>query len=191
MWHIFFIGWVSWSWKGTLINNLRNLNHPKLHFPLSYKTRPIRETETNWVDAHFVTPEVFYAWVQAWEFLEYAVVHQTDYYWTKFSDVLDNWIHLWKIVIKEIDVIWLQDLKETHPHLDEKYSTIFLDIPIDLISQRIQKRWALMTNGELENRLNSAKMEINKSKELFNHIIDATQTPEQVLNDILKILNIE
>ena len=48
-----------------------------------------------------------------------------------------------------------------------------------------------MTNGELENRLNSAKMEINKSKELFNHIIDATQTPEQVLNDILKILNIE
>ena len=164
MWHIFFIGWVSWSWKGTLINNLRNLNHPKLHFPLSYKTRPIREIETNWVDAHFVSPEEFYAWVQAWEFLEYAVVHQTDYYWTKFSDVLDNWIHLWKIVIKEIDVIWLQDLKETHPHLDEKYSTIFLDIPIDLISQRIQKRWALMTNGELENRLNSAKMEINKSK---------------------------
>lgn len=187
MWHIFFIGWISGAGKWTLINNLKN-TQDDLHFPLSYKTRPIRETETNWVDAYFISSEEFYNQVQTWEFLEYAVVHGRDYYGTKFEDVLEKWLDLWKTVIKEIDVIWLEKLKQTHPQLDEKYTTIFLNIPLDLIKERIEKRWALMSNEELQDRINSATIETTKSKELFDHIIDSTQDPEKVMNDVLEII---
>lgn len=90
MGHIYFIMGVSGAGKGTLIKNIKQLQIPNLHIPLSYKTRPIRETEVHGVDAYFITPEEFYAQVLNDEFLEYAKVHETDYYGTKIEDVVDN-----------------------------------------------------------------------------------------------------
>ena len=45
-----------------------------------------------------------------------------------------------------------------------------------------------MTNEELQNRINSAKMEISKSREFFDYIVDSTQTPEEVMQDVLEII---
>ena len=45
-----------------------------------------------------------------------------------------------------------------------------------------------MSNEELQNRINSAKMEISKSKEFFDHIVDATKNPEDVMRDVLEII---
>lgn len=87
--------------------------------------------------------------VQSWLFLEYAMVHGMDYYGTKFEDVIDNWISKWLTVIKELDIIWLQDLRKNKPELDEKYTTIFLNIPSEILVKRIQKRWAFITNEEI------------------------------------------
>lgn len=188
MGHIFFILWVAWSWKSTLISNIAKLSLPNVYNPISYKTRPKREYEQNWVDAWFLSKEDFFAQVNAWEFLEYALVHETDYYWTKFEDVLDNWINLWKIVIKEIDINWLEELRKNRPELDEKYTTIFLNIPEDILKQRIEKRWAFMSDEELKNRLNSAIIEEQKAIEICDFIIDATISEEEVLREVLKII---
>lgn len=189
MGHIFFIMWVSWAWKWTLIKALKNLEGYDFHIPLSYKTRNIREWEVNWVDSWFISKEQFFSDVQEWLFLEYAMVHWLDYYWTKFEDVIDNWINLWKIVIKELDINWLEELRKLRPEFDEKYTTVFLNIPSDVLEKRIESRWAFMSNDELQKRLNSSDIETKKAFEICDHIIDATKTQREVLDDFLEILN--
>lgn len=188
MWHIYFIMWVSGSWKWTLISNIKKLNLPNILIPLSYKTRKVRENEIHWVDGYFISKQDFFTQVQNWEFLEYALVHETDYYWTKFEDVLENWINLWKTIIKEIDINWLEDLRKNRPELDEKYTTIFLNIPENILRERIEKRWAFMSDEELQKRINSSIIEEQKAWKLCDYLIDATKSPEDVLNDFLKIL---
>jgi len=188
MGHIYFILWVSGSGKWTLISNIKKLNLPNIHIPLSYKTRTKRENEVNWIDAWFISRENFFSWVQKGEFLEYALIHELDYYGTKFKDVIDNWVNLWKIVIKELDIIGLQELKKNKPELDEKYTTIFLNIPENILRERIKKRWVFMSNEELQRRINSSIMEEQKAKELCDFIIDATKSEEEVLKEVLKII---
>lgn len=189
MGHIFFIMWVSWAWKWTLIKALKNLEGYDFHIPLSYKTRNIREWELNWVDSWFISKEQFFSDVQEGLFLEYAMVHWLDYYWTKFEDVIDNWINLWKIVIKELDINWLEELRKLRPEFDEKYTTVFLNIPSDVLEKRIESRWAFMSNDELQKRLNSSDIETKKAFEICDYIIDATKTQREVLDDFLEILN--
>ena len=189
MWHIYFIMWLTGSWKWTLINNLKKLNLDNVVFPLSYKTRPIRENEVNWVDANFISKEEFVFWINNHEFLEYAIVHETDYYGTKYEDVLDKWIDLWKIVIKEIDILGLKRLKKEKPELDEKYSTVFLNIPICELKNRIESRWVFMSNEEFQRRQNSAIMEEKEIAKICDFEIDATLPPEKVLERFLKIIN--
>lgn len=189
MWHIYFIMWVSWAWKWTLISNIKKLKLPNIYFPLSYKTRQIRENETNWVDAWFITREDFFSQVQYWKFLEYALVYWLDYYWTKYEDIIEKWINKWKIVIKEIDINGLIELKRNKPELDSRYTTIFLNMPSETLTQRIKKRWVFMSNDELEKRINTSITELNRSKELCNYIIDATKTPDEILRDFLEIIN--
>ncbi len=117
------------------------------------------------------------------------MVHWLDYYWTKFEDVIDNWINLWKIVIKELDINWLEELRKLRPEFDEKYTTVFLNIPSDVLEKRIESRWAFMSNDELQKRLNSSDIETKKAFEICDYIIDATKTQREVLDDFLEILN--
>lgn len=189
MGHIYFVMWVSWSGKWTLISNIKKLKLPNIHIPLSYKTRPIRANEVEWVDGYFISKEEFFCQVQEWKFLEYALVHESDYYGTKFDDVIEKWIHSKKIVIKEIDINWLEDLRKNRPELDERYTTIFLNIPENVLKERIEKRWAFMSDEELKKRINSSIVEEQKAKKLCNYIIDATKNETKVLELFLDIMN--
>lgn len=188
MWHIFFIMWISWSWKWTLINNIKK-TWIDFHIPLSYKTRNIRDTEINWKDAFFISKWEFFEWIEKWEFLEYAIVHETDYYGTKYNDVIENWIQKWKVVIKELDIHGLKRLKKERPEFDNNYTTIFLDIPSNVLPTRIMSRWDLITNEELYRRINSAIIEEEEAKTLCDFSIDATNSPDEVLKNFLKIVN--
>ena len=188
MGHIYFIMWLTGSGKGTLIKKLKNLEDENMVFPLSYKTRKIRKNEINWVDSHFISKEKFIAWINNHEFLEYAIVHETDYYGTKYEDVLDNWIDIGKIVIKEIDILGLKRLRKEKPELDGKYSTIFLNIPICILKERIESRWVFMCNKEFTRRKNSAIMEEEEIAKICDFEIDATLSPEMVVERFLKII---
>lgn len=188
MWHIFFIMWVSWSWKWTLIWNLKKLNLEKLSFPLTYKTREIRKNEINWVDSFFISKEEFFNSISNQEFLEYAVVHETDYYWTKKKDIFEEWIEKWKIVIKELDINWLIELRKNYPELDSKYTTIFLNIPENILKQRILQRWAFMSDDELKRRINSSIFEEEKANELCNFVIDASVWIWEVFEKVFEII---
>ncbi len=189
-WKIFFIMWISWAWKWTLIRNLKNLNDDRFIFPLSYRSRQIRETEKNWVDSWFVTKEEFEKSIKAWEFLEYGQPYGlSDYYWTKFVDVIENWVDKWKIVIKEIEMNWLLSLEQNKPELKKYYKTIFLTVPFNVQADRIKARWVFMSDLELEKRKITAIGELEKAKNHCDYIIDTSaKAKEEVLSETLKLI---
>lgn len=189
---IFFIMWISGAWKGTLIANLKNLHDDRVYFPLSYKSRQIRETEINWVDAWFVSREDFEQSIKNHDFLEYAKVYGLDdYYGTKYSDVIDNWLNKWKIVIKEVDMEGLLIIKKERLEIEWKYKSIFLFVSPEIQLERIKARWAYMSETELEERRKTAVKEIEEAKNNCDYVIDTWwKSREEVLEDVLKIINI-
>jgi len=186
--HIYFIMGISGAGKGTLIKNLKKLWLKNFHFPLSYKSRPIRHHEVNGKDAYFITKEEFEEWIKNHEFLEYAIVHEKDYYGTKYKDVLENGIEKWLNVVKELDIHWLKRLLKEKPELRPYYSTIFLNIPISHLEERIKKRWDIITEEELARRKKSAQMEEKEIAKYCDYEIDATLPEEKVVEEFLKII---
>ncbi len=184
---IYFIMWVSWAWKWTLIKNLQKINtNQKMFFPLSYKTRPKRESELDWIDAKFISNSKFEKMIDENEFLEYAKVHNMYYYWSSIEDIKE-WIKKDKVVIKELDMNWLEKLKKNLYNWIE-YKTIFLSIDDNKLKERIEKRWDFMSEDELQNRLNSLKIELEKAHKICDYIIDASQKEEEILKQVVNIL---
>lgn len=187
--HIFFIMGVSGSGKGTLIKNLEHHGIENLHIPPSYKTRAPRPDEIQGKDAHFVSHDDFRNGIEHGEFLEYAILYGgSDYYGTKYEDVLDNGAYKGKIVIKEIDIHGLKRLQKEHPELRDTYTTIFLSIPSSVLKERIMSRGAPIQEDDFERRLLTASQEIADSKELCDCIIDATQSPNRVLEEVVTLI---
>lgn len=187
-WHLYFIMGISGSGKGTLIENIRGQNLFSFHTPLSYKTREIRLNEINGKDSYFISKSEFYQAIEQWEFLEYALVHETDYYGTKYEDVLDKGILLWIDTVKEIDINGLKKLRSERPDLDGYYSTIFLNIPLSALPSRIETRGVFMSDQELKRRLVSAQIEEEEIAAVCDYQIDATLPPEEVLHVFLEIV---
>lgn len=191
MWHIYFIMWITGAWKWTLIANIKKVWHPKIHIPLSYKSRSIRPNEVHGVDSYFVSKEDFVSAIEKGEFLEYAIVHETDYYGTKYEDVLDNGVYASKITIKEIDIHGLKRLKKERPELDSVYSTIFLNIPPEKLKERVEARGVFMSDEEYERRVKSSLYEEEEIMKYCDFVVDATLSPDEVLEQFLKIIHIK
>ncbi|NDK08305.1 guanylate kinase [Candidatus Gracilibacteria bacterium] len=188
---IFFIMGISGAGKGNLITNLKNTKDSKFIFPLSYRSRPIRETEKNGVDSWFVTKEQFEDSIKAGEFLEYKKHYGLEhYYGTKYADVIENGINKGKIVIKEIDMGGLLILKNEKPELNNSYKTIFLTVPFEVQEARIKKRGVFMSKEELEKRKLTAIEEIKNAKIHCDYMIDTSdKSKEEVLKKVLDFIN--
>lgn len=186
---IFFIMGVSGSWKWTLIENLKKINNSDFHFIRSYVTRKIRSWEKNGNIYWFITLEEFKKSIEKNEFLEYKLVHNLNYYWTKKKDIIDNWIEKWKIVIKEIDMEWLKEIFKTYPELKNLIKSIFLSIDIKTFKERVKLRQWKMDEIELKNRIESLKKEKKEAKIYCDYIIEADKKkPDEILNEVLKII---
>jgi len=188
-WHLYFLMWVSGSWKWTLRKNLEKENLANLEFLKSYVTRDMRPGEVTGDIYHFIAEDEFKKSIDAWEFLEYAYVHQAWYYGTKKSEILE-WIEDGKILMKEVEIVGLEKIRAELPEFKENYTTIFLDVPEDIMRARNLERNPDTLKDELDKRAASLKIESEKAWELCDHIIDATQTPEKVMKDVLDIMKI-
>jgi len=187
--HIFFVMGVSGAGKGTLIENLKRLEDLDVEFMRSYVTRPMRDWEVDGNIYNFVSLEDFKAWIEAWDFLEYELNHWLYYYWTKYSDVVTNWIDKWKKVLKEIEVKWLKNIYTNNPHFKKYITTIFLDISKEVLVERIKLRQANISDTELSNRIDSLSFEKKDSQIYCDHIIDTSViTPEETLKIVLDII---
>ena len=187
-WHIYFILWTSWAGKWTLRKNLEKENIKNLEFLKSYVTRDMREWEINWDIYNFISKEKFEIMINNNEFLEYEFVHKKAYYWTRLEDVVENGINKWKKVMKEIDMEWLKNIYKNNPHLKENITTIFLNLSPEKFSERIELRWAYMSEEDFINRKNSLKKETIEAEQYCDYIIDTSnKNPQEVFDDVLEI----
>lgn len=185
--HLYFIAGVSGGGKGTLRKNLTKHNILNLEFIKSYVTRDMRPWEINGDMYWFITREEFEKGIQKNDFLEYEINHKTAYYGTKKSEV-EQGLKNGKIMMKEIDTKWLKQLSENHRDFHTHYTSFFLDIPNEEIERRFYERNPDGKAQDIQNRLESTNHERHQAQKYCDYIIDATQSPENVLKEVLHIM---
>lgn len=180
--------WVTWSGKTTLFDASKVIEDPRFVYVPSYTTRPMRPGEVNGKKYWHISKEEFEQAIENNEFLEYASseVHWQYYYGTKLHDLLVPY-QAWKHPIKEIETDGLLKLQQDW-RIDDKYTTIFLNIPEDTIKERLKKRWTVEPK-EVARRLGGAAWERKIALEHCNHIVDANRPLEKVVESFWEILN--
>lgn len=175
---LIFVLWVSWAWKNTILQLLVQ-RHPELHQVISCKTRPLRPSEINGKDYHYMTNETFQQEIKNWTFLEYAILHWWQFYYgTRKKDII-AWLSDGYILIKEIDMQWIEKLSQDEHDLFESSMRIFLDLSEESMVHRITRR-APISDEELHRRLQSAHQERLMAKEYASVILFAEWTIEEV-----------
>lgn len=185
--HLFFIMWVSGSGKGTVRKNLEKQDIKNLEFLKSYVTRVMRPGEISGDQYYFITEEEFLSSVDMWDFLEYEWVHKAWYYGTKMQEIEDG-LEAGKIMMKEVDTKGLKQIHEKHPNFKKNYTSFFLDIPDETLRKRFFDRNPGWSEADFHNRLESTIFERKQAREYCDYIIDATQSPEGVLKEVLEII---
>lgn len=147
----------------------------------------MRPGEKNGNQYWFVSKQEFENDIKSGDFLEYEINHKVAYYGTKKSDV-ESGLQAWDIMIKEIDTKWLKQLHENHADFKEHYTSIFLNVPDEEIRKRFYERNPDWKPEDIENRIQSTIFERKQAKKYCDYIIDATQSPEEVLKQSLKII---
>ena len=151
----------SGSGKGTLIEGLKK-RHPEFIFPVSMTSRKRRKGEKNREVYTFVSKDEFEEKIENNEFLEWAIVHQKNYYGTLKKPILDA-IDDNKVVIREVDIQGFEQIREIMPK-DQLVSIFIIPDSIKNLIERIKKR-SKISAEEVKRRIESSKNEINKSNE--------------------------
>lgn len=175
--------WVSGSGKTTLLTELLQ-THSQLVLVPSYTTRPIRPNEKNGRKYWHVDEKAFNDMIEHSEFMEYALVHNKYNYWTKTSEVKKAF-DKWMVPITEVDMNWLEKIKKDSKWID--FVSIFLDLPAEIMMERINLRWSV-TQEEIDRRINSAKTERVKAKEICDYIMSTDDTIKNNLKNINQII---
>ncbi len=81
-------------------------------------------------------------------------------------------------------------MQEKHPDFKKYYTALFLDVPSEEMIRRYLERHPEGSKDDIKNRLESAITERKQAKKYCDHIIDASKSPEQVLESVLHIMKI-
>lgn len=160
--------------KGTVVEELVRRNE-NLSLSISYTSRYMREGEKNGVDYYFVTKEEFEKKIENGDFLEYAYVHNSNYYGTPKKEVKDM-LEAGKDVILEIEVQGAQLIKEMFP---ETILIFILAPSMEEVKKRIKAR-GKETNEQIIKRFQTAYQEINEIPK-YNYVV--------VNDEVLKAVN--
>ncbi|HCW32730.1 MAG: guanylate kinase, guanylate kinase [Candidatus Peregrinibacteria bacterium GW2011_GWE2_39_6] len=181
---LFLILGSSGSGKGTVLNNLRR-KYSKFVFPLSCTTRLRRPMEQDGEIYHFIAREEFELRIKKGDFLEYAVVHQNNYYGTLKKPIIEA-LDAGKTVIREVDVQGLRSIRKLIP--STQLVSIFLMVPDwDTLQARILHR-SKMAVDELQRRYASFLMEMTWGKECDYQVESLDGQVAKLAADVEKII---
>ena len=171
MWKIVIITWVSWSWKTTIQDRLKEEGWYK---PINFTTRKPRSNE-ELDDYVFITKKQFFKKLENWDFLEFTT-YWWNYYWISKFDI-DN--RNFAIIadpigrsqlIKYFETLWL------------KYHLIFLEIDEHTQKQRLINRWD--NKSDIDKRLLDRKWFESTNESV---IIPATHSTDFIVDYILDL----
>ena len=171
--NVFIISAPSGSGKSTLVSMIRR-SVPQLEFSISYTTRKPRGAEQNGREYFFVSREEFRQMIREDQFLEYAVVFETDYYGTacRFLDQAKN---QGKDLLLDIDV---QGAAQVKKKVREAVSIFILPPNRSELEQRLRSR-GQDTEEKIQRRLEEARREI-ENYDKYDYILVNDHLDESV-----------
>ena len=173
--------------KGTVIGRLKKM-FPFFVFPISGVTRKMRPGEKDGVVYNFMSKKEFEKGIKEGKFLEWALVHGTNYYGTLKKPIIDA-LKAGKIVVREVDIQGVHSIIDILPH--KNLVTIFLkaDSREELIS-RIMNR-SKLPKDEIERRMLSAEKELDASKK-FDYVVYSYHNQiDRCVNEVVDIIKSE
>lgn len=176
--------------KGTVIAHLKQ-RRTEFDYPISATTRKPRPGETEGVVYHFVKHDEFEKMIDEGELLEYAVVHNKEYYGTLKNPIFKA-LKAGHTVVREVDMQGCESIQKVLP--SENLVSIFLTVPDkqDLID-RILKRGKL-PEEEIQRRMKSAEKEFAKGGRVCDYQVPSLngkikECVDEVESIILKEIN--
>jgi len=146
----------SGSGKSTIVNRLVELAAVKLVKAISATTRPPRAAEKDGVDYYFLSPAEFERKRQAGEFLEYAEVFGSGYWYGTLKAELERARQAGAWALLEIDVQGARHVARAFPET----VTIFLTAASDRDYEQRLRRRGTETEEVLQRRLAIAREEL-------------------------------
>lgn len=170
--------------KGTIMNLFKQRFKDAVYV-LSSTTREKRDGEKDGDQYFFVSVEEFEKGLEEGKYLEYAQVHQKDYYGV-LREPVEKALKEGKIVIRELDIQGVDLIKKTIA--DGALLTIFIK-PEDMscLRQHIVQR-GKVSEEELDRRLESAAHELKRAGECDYTVTNYEGRVEQTYLDIEGII---
>lgn len=147
--------------KGTIIDILKK-QHADWVFPVSVTTREKRPNEKEGETYYFYSKERFEKEREEGAFLEWALVHEKNYYGLLKKTVFDA-LEAGKTVFREIDIQGFESIREIVP-ADNLVSIFLLPPSLEVLERRIRGRSPL-ADEEVERRIESAINELSLAHE--------------------------
>ena len=166
--------------KGSLVNWI-TANDSEFMLSVSATTRAPRPGEIDGVHYHFVSKESFLEGIEDGSFLEWAQVHNDNYYGTLKSE-LDRAEHLGKNLLLEID---LQGARQVEVSLPAALSIFIMPPSWDELERRLRSR-ATETESEIQTRLSTARRELEAANEFDFQLVN--EDLEFCAQEIIKIV---
>jgi guanylate kinase len=172
----------SGSGKSTIVNRLVDLAPVKLTKAISATTRPPRAGEKDGVDYYFLSRDEFERKRQAGEFLEYAEVFGSGYWYGTLKGELERARRAGTWALLEIDVQGAQHVARDYPET----VTVFLTAASDRDYEQRLRRRGTETEQDLQNRLAIARKEL-AAAEFYRHRV-VNDDLDRAVREIAKIL---
>lgn len=184
---LFIISGPSGVGKGTLISELKRI-FPQFVYPISRTTRQIRPGEKEGEVYHFISKEEFERSIAQEDFLEWARIHNGNYYGTLKKPIIEA-LREGKIVFREVDVQGFHSIKKVIPA--DKMVTIFLKAEsTGKLLERIAKRGKL-PEDEIKFRMESAKREMADAGQFDYQVWSLDGQIDKCVQDVRKIIEDE
>lgn len=169
--------------KGTICNELKKI---RKHFWLSISatSRKPRKGEVDGENYFFISKEEFEERIKNNDFLEYAIVHNNDYYGTPKKEI-EAHLNSGDDVILEIDIEGALKIKEKYP---ETLFIFILPPSMDRLIDRLIKR-GTESKEKIVKRFRKAYKEINEVTK-YNYVV-VNDNLEKAVNKVNSIMTAE
>ena len=170
--------------KGTVMRAIKR-EFDDFIFPISSTTREMRPGEKDGVVYNFISREEFEKGIEDGDFLEWAKVHQDNYYGTPKAPIVDA-LKKGKIVMREVDVQGAQSIEKIIP--EKNLVTIFIKAESEeKLLGRIAKRGEL-PEDEVKRRMESAKKEMDLADEFKYQVWNYEGEVQDCIEDVKLII---
>lgn len=184
---LFLIVGPSGSGKSSVLHGLKE-KYRDFVYPLSATTRPMREGEKDGDIYHFLSKEEFEEGIEGEKFLEWAIVHQDNYYGLIKEPIMEA-LENGKTIIREVDIQGFDSIREKIDK--ENLVTIFITVPNkDELVERIVNR-ATISEDELEKRKESMHREFNRARDCDYMVENAEGELEKTVEKVADIIKNE